>query len=586
MLRKLKIFIAAFILGAHCLASPSAVYAAEGPIVNLGTIHDYIQTVHSISLPMSAANPKAAANMRYLLCSVDMANEMLNGCATTNYCRHDQAAVSAATAKNAVDNLIASSSCSKFFVTLTGVSAGNQFSFNISAFGKFTIDWGDGQISTITRPNTISSVGTYSHTYSTAGNYTVGIGGLATEYPPTYDATISFDCSSNTFRKTKMTRIAGSLGAIFPTLSSGANRQPDFHATFSSCSGLTSDPSDPNGYAIPEDLFLGVSGPPKVNMFSKTFYSCSDLVGKIPPGLFRGISDAPATAMFESTFMYCSNLTGSIPSGLFGNLSGAPADMMFTNTFAGCTGLTGSIPSGLFGNIHGSPALWMFAGTFAGCTGLTGSIPSGLFGNLSGAPANLMFTNTFANCTGLTGSIPSGLFGNLSGAPADKMFNSTFDGCSGLIGNIPLNLFGNISGAPADMMFNSTFRNCSSLTGSIPSGLFGNLSGAPLVGMFAATFENTGLTDISGGTNGLFTANFSTQPPGNSFIGMFHIQNYYTNTNRNSLSSRYCADPTPPSAGNPCTLLKPLYEISTNASTAFRFNLDLSDYANIPMNWK
>ena len=179
-------------------------------------------------------------------------------------------------------------------------------------------------------------------------------------------------------------------------------------------------------------------GTPAANMFSFTFYNCSNLMGSIPVGLFGDISGAPADQMFNRTFANCSNLTGSIPVGLFGDISGAPADQMFYSTFQGCSNLTGSIPVGLFGDISGAPAPYMFYYTFYGCSNLMGSIPSGLFGNISGAPANQMFNRTFANCSNLTGSIPVGLFGSISGTPANNMFNATFANCSKLTGESAL----------------------------------------------------------------------------------------------------------------------------------------------------
>ena len=241
----------------------------------------------------------------------------------------------------------------EFFVTTTPDTS--SFEFDISAAGDFTIDWGDGDVETINKTNTTNT--TYSHTYDSAGEYTIGIGGEATAYhssPST--AAISFSVNDNT------AGISGSLGAIFGTLSDGTN--PGFHQTFYSNSNLTGE--------IPADLFAGISGKPVSGMFNGTFEGCDGLTGTIPENLFAGISGKPATDMFHSTFRYCSGLTGSIPENLFGNISGAPATAMFISTFEGCSGLTGEIPLGLFGNLTNSPRTWMFRQTFSGCSGLTG----------------------------------------------------------------------------------------------------------------------------------------------------------------------------------------------------------------------
>ncbi|MBR3782158.1 MAG: hypothetical protein IKL14_02100, partial [Alphaproteobacteria bacterium] len=190
--------------------------------------------------------------------------------------------------------------------TLTTTPDTNSFSFNISAAGEFVVDWGDGTVETITKPDTTDT--TYSHNYDTANTYTIGIGGQATGYHDNdpeidiYAAAISFSSSAS-----KITSIDGSLGAIFGTLSSDTNNQP---------------------------------------LFVRTFYNASNMTGSIPSDLFAGISGAPAHRMFDRTFYGCSGLT-SIPEGLFAGISGAPADSMFSSTFGGCSGLT-SIPAGLF----------------------------------------------------------------------------------------------------------------------------------------------------------------------------------------------------------------------------------------------
>ena len=304
---------------------------------------------------------------------------------------------------------------SKFFITTTPDTS--SFSFQISAAGDFTIDWGDGNVEKVTKSDTTNT--TYSHTYDSAGEYTIGIGGEATAYNAmSSTAAISFKDNINT------AGISGSLGAIFGTLPSGT--QPRFYQTFYNNTNLTGE--------IPADLFAGISGAPATDMFASTFRNCSGLTGSIPENLFAGISGAPARSMFSSTFYNCSGLTGTIPENLFAGISGAPASSMFANTFYGCSGLTGTIPENLFAGISGTPAQSMFANTFWGCSGLTGTIPENLFGNISGAPASYMFNGTFNGCSNLSGEIPLGLFGNLTNSPKSYMFYRTFYNCSGLTG--------------------------------------------------------------------------------------------------------------------------------------------------------
>jgi hypothetical protein len=282
----------------------------------------------------------------------------MNGVAT-NYCNHalaTQQVVDTVATIDAVNRLMAPAST--FSVTLTGMSAGAMFSFNMSASGTFTVDWGDGTtVDTIVKTDTTDT--TYVHSYASSGTYAVRFAGKATGYNASYEiATISFNDAIN---KAKMTRISGSLGAIFSTIGTASPR------------------------------------------FNQTFYGCSGLTGSIPAGLFAGITGAPVPHMFQSTFTYCTGLTGSIPAGLFAGINGAPAESMFFNTFAYCAGLTGSIPAGLFAGISGQPRRSMFQNTFGSCTGLTGTVPSGLFGKFTGYDADGMFYATFTKCTNLTG---------------------------------------------------------------------------------------------------------------------------------------------------------------------------------------
>ena len=476
-----------------------AQWLAGSPVVNVKYIHDAILAKWNVSVGYNSAltNKSVAANMKYLLAAIDVANKKIGGSSKvysgTSYAT--SYAVNKQTADNAIKNLIKKPRTFPFTATTSSTSS---FSFNISAAGEFWVDWGDGSdVQVITKASTGSQ--TISHTYATAAAYDVRLGGLATAYPTSiYTAAISFESTSY------LTGISGSLGAIFPTLANGS--QPRFYRAFYGRSTLTG--------SIPENLFAGISGAPVSNMFNGTFVGCSRLTGSIPENLFAGIKGAPVSNMFKYTFYGCTNLTGSVPEKLFAGVSGAPASDMFNSTFYGCTGLT-SIPENLFAGISGTPASNMFNSTFYGCTGLT-SIPENLFAGISGAPASDMFNSTFYGCTGLMGSIPENLFAGILGAPAVNMFYNTFYNCRGLT-SIPENLFAGISGTPASNMFNSTFYGCTGLT-SIPENLFAGISGAPATSMFNSTFYNCrGLTSIP---ENLF-AGISGTPANNMFYDTF-----------------------------------------------------------------
>ncbi len=363
--------------------------------------------------------------------------------------------------------------------TVTTTADTTSFSFEISAAGEFTVDWGDGNIETITKTNIKDT--TYSHTYSTAGAYNIGISGQATAYDTSIlTAAISFQNNQN------VAGISGSLGAIFGTLADGTN--PRFYQTLSTCFSLASN--------IPENLFDGISGAPVRSMFHMTFYNSTAITGSIPENLFSGIKGQPAEKMFADTFENCNKLTGTIPENLFSGIEGAPAAFMFSATFMYCNGLTGNIPENLFSGIKGQPAKSMFSDTFFG-TAIT-SIPENLFSGIKGQPAEAMFSGTFAN-PAIT-SIPENLFSGIKGTPAPEMFSGTFANTA--ITSIPENLFSGIKGQPEQTMFYGTFFG-TAIT-SIPPKLFSNISGMPAPGMFFETFANC--TNLTGYVDGnMFT---------------------------------------------------------------------------------
>ena len=441
------VFAAMFgILGELTFAPTSAPAGAAyaGQAANVDFVHRYITKKWGITVPIKTSNIYQVVNIKYTLCAVDRANEILNGTPpATTYCNHPLATnqiIDTIKVVDAVDRLVKlnvpgpGEEGEPFKLTLTGIAANDQFSFWILASGNFTVDWGDGTaIQTITRTDATIST-TYAHTYSAAGNYVVTIGGKATGYYNvnigSAPAAIGFGNATN---KTKITAISGDLGSVFPILSTPLAFQfhtPVFNSTFLGLTGLTG--------SIPPNLFAGLHGAPVLGMFNSTFANCTGLTGPIPSNLFAGISGAPARNLFFGTFYGCKNLSGPIPANLFAGISGPPIVSMFENTFVNCTSLT-SIPSGLFARISGATDSRIFANTFWGCTGLTGSIPAGLFGKLTGEAFGMMFEGTFGSCTGLTG-IADGIW-DLSGV------TNTVD---------------------SDFLY-QTFYNCSNITSASPS---------------------------------------------------------------------------------------------------------------------
>ncbi|MCL2331437.1 MAG: hypothetical protein FWC61_02725 [Proteobacteria bacterium] len=462
------VFSLFFIAGAHA-----------GPVANVQYLHNYIQQKWNLNLPINTAagaNPTAAANMQYLLCAIDIANKKLNyGYDLTNYCDNVLAttvAIDTNTVNTAVDLLM--KKWGRVQVGLTNISG--AFDFAISASGSYLIDWGDGTpVQRIERAGTTAD--TYSHSYSSVGNYVVSVVGLATGYNNAVNTpAITFYASAN---KASITKVSGDAGAVFPIIGATADKKPQFYQTFAGLTGWAGE--------IPGTLFAGLSGGPGPYMFSSTFAGNTKLTGAIPGSLFANVVGAPSTQTFQYTFQGCTGLT-EIPGNLFAGIQGAPQGNMFAGTFSACTGLTGPIPDNLFAGIKGAPQSGMFSSTFSGCTKLAGAIPENLFAGVKGAPASSMFSGTFYNCAALSGGIPANVFAGITGKPASSMFQNTFYGCKGLSGPLSENLFVGIAGAPASGMFNSTFYNCPGLSGAIPENLFAGISGAPASQMFYNTF--------------------------------------------------------------------------------------------------
>ena len=521
---------------------PNIAHSAE--MVNVEYIHKYLNARWGIDLPRNPlTNPYAAANMKYLLTVVDIANEYLNGEKTTSYGTGAYATLAAAdtvATKKAIDTLI---SVPTFTITTTPDTS--DFSMIIGAAGNFTIDWGDGQSDVIT-DKPIGTT-TYTHAYSSSGAYKIKLTGLATDYSDAAtDAAVSFYTSTQNVYN--ISKISGSLGKIFPTLPDGS--QPRFYETFYNSNYYASRLRE-----IPADLFAGIHGAPAEYMFYRTFQGAA--ITEIPDGLFAGIQGAPAANMFSYTFS--GTAITEIPADLFAGIQGAPATRMFASTFSN-TDIT-EIPADLFAGIQGAPAVGMFEGIFA-MAPIT-EIPADLFAGIQGAPAANMFYNTFSN-TVIT-EIPDGLFAGIRGTPASSMFNATFRGCSRLQ-SIPEILFAGISGDPASSMFYNTFQGCTQLQ-SIPENLFAGIQGAPAQDMFYGTFYRC----------------YKLQSiPENLFAGisgpaagwMFY------------LTFGGCTSLTGPSARINGQYL---YEIWPNVSTEWRTYEDatgLSDYDQIPSNWK
>lgn len=595
-----------------CILFGTTAHSAQ--IVNVKYIHDTIKQHWDITIPYNPqlSNPQVAANMKYLLTTIDRANKILNGANTTNYGTGKYATNIAAdtiATNSAIKKLIKQGHYS-FSITTSEIT---NFKFNLSTSGTFYIDWGDGQTQEINKQDTNTE--SITHTYETTAPYTIKLGGTAAAYN-TNEETAAISFTGNT----SITGIYGSLGKIFPTLADGT--QPRFYKTFRQCTNIATP--------IPGNLFAGIHGKPVSNMFAYTFFSADKISGQIPENLFSEISGQPATQTFAYTFNGCQSLTGPIPEKLFGKISGTPTEKLFYRTFTNSKNLTGKIPGKLFSGLHGDMAPSVFEETFSGCTGIT-SIHPDLFTTMHGKPADKMFMHTFSNCTGLT-EIPNGLFASITGTPTQYMFAYTFYGCTGINKPIPGNLFAGLDGEPANNMFENTFNKCENIP-SIPGDLFAGIHGAPAYAMFKNTFYSmkklksvpAGLfARIEGPTaqdmfNGTFALceNLETipeklfsgiydAPQSRSFYQTF-FKNYALKNIPTNLFGNLAIDPSKTPAGYSmkemfayCSNLtgesakingKYLYQIwpsatNTQVGDMYRDASGLSDYATIPTVWK
>lgn len=264
----------------------------------------------------------------------------------------------------------------KTFVTSWNVSAGETIYLPLIADGTYNmvVDWGDGSKSTIT------SYTQNTHTYSSAGTYTVKINGLCTLW--------------------KFKDVTASREKIRSVIQWGDIGLTSMHGAFYRCYWLLSIAP----YA------------PDVADYWESFYFCVRL-GNIPEKLLYLASSLTEIGF---AFYYCSSLV-TIPSRLFIKCKDLYS---IYGIFYDCTNLN-SIPENLLAN---NPDINIIVYAFRN-TGII-TIPENLFAN---NPNISSFTHTFYNCVALTG-IPAGLF---NGITAISSFNSTFYNCSNIQGNVP-----------------------------------------------------------------------------------------------------------------------------------------------------
>lgn len=348
--------------------------------------------------------------------------------------------------------------------TVSGDAAGRTITLPLVAWRNegplvynFVVDWGDGTTSTVTAYNDPNR----SHTYATAGTYTVEIRGVCEGWSFNYGGDmlkivdiVHWGTPAN-FGGFKFlyggfygcTNLE-SLGKGTILASGDGIGNQGFFFTFALCTKITS---------VSVDLFIHHHEVTK-DAFNSTFLSCTSLQ-EIPKGLFRYAAKADHYA-FMNTFSLCSSLT-SIPEDLF--KYNTEVDI---NAFYGVFSRTGvtSIPPDLFRH-NTKVSENAFSSAFYKCASLT-SIPEDLFRyntevSLSG------FQQAFYGCSSLT-SIPTDLF-RYNTKVSSNGFRSCFYQCTSLT-SVPTDLF-RYNVAVSTYGFRSTFNGCTSLA-SVPEGLF------------------------------------------------------------------------------------------------------------------
>lgn len=322
-----------------CFAARAA-DVQTAPIVSVEYIHKYILEKWSIDVPYnpSLESKSQAANMKYLLTAVDVANEILNGFKITNYGENGTyatlEAVNTVAAIQAIDTLI-NFQAEEFWYIATG-NATNA-TIHIQE-GVFRIDWGDGNTEVVTHTDG-SEHQTHSHSYTDgAPQHTVRIKGRVTKYmslaskPNESPAAIQFWSHHN-----QLVGIGGCLGCLFPTIGDGSadGQQPTFYKAFSGQGGLN--------VPIPVGFLNGLHGRPSHGMFHSMFENSG--ITHLPVGMFANISGSAAgvTNTFRDTFKNCNNLT-SIPADFFGDITDVENREFFWAMFYGDRNLTGPAP--------------------------------------------------------------------------------------------------------------------------------------------------------------------------------------------------------------------------------------------------
>ncbi len=339
--------------------------------------------------------------------------------------------------------------------------SGGQRGYVAFTMGKinqnsYTIDWGDGTVTTNVN----------NHTYPTGNgtNYTVKIYGEAFRFqaPVAYQG-VACSCVTEI-----LTPIKRGMSVTNFDLENGI---PSYNGMFEYSVLLRE---------VPQDLFINVNDYESLSC-GGMFARCG--ISSVPTGLFDGVRNWA----IDSFYYGCKNIM-AVPYGAFSGGTFAP---LSTKVFEQCGGLRflydypgGSAPS--------------FAGTIievVDCFFRDLESVNGMFNGISTlktitnklfrySPNIISTAYCFNNCTNLM-AIPEGLFDGLE-LLEDARY--CFCGCTS-VNEVPNDLF-------HDCFVANNFMACFSGSGieEIPSDLFASINGSQI--NFASAFQNTPITSI------------------------------------------------------------------------------------------
>lgn len=255
----------------------------------------------------------------------------------------------------------------------------------------------------------------------------------------------------------------------------------------------------------------------------------------------------------------------------------------FESAFENCQMLE-EIPLQLFNE---NTLVQSFRNVFSKCSSLT-YIPEDLFKY----NVNVVdFSYIFSDCISISSSIPAMLLGNSQHA---KYFDYSFFNCENIIGTIPFDIFYLCSEA---LSFEGCFMNCYSITGELSTNLFSLCRKAE---NFSKMFENCySITSIKPGifNNCINAINFSETFSGCTSLTSFpkYIFSNCTKILDLSYAFKGCLNmfevsPRDMAFGNELPLynrnINPGYTAVENYTECFNGCINLTDYADIPSDWR